>query len=83
MTQVTNTVRFVLDGQIVEAQGARRTTTVLDYLREQLHRTGTKEGCAEGDCGACVVMVGELNAAGTGVDYVCLLYTSPSPRDCS
>ena len=68
MTQVTNTVRFVLDGKIVEAQGARRTTTVLDYLREQLHRTGTKEGCAEGDCGACVVMVGELNAAGTGVD---------------
>ena len=70
MTQATNTVRFVLDGQIVEAQGKRRTTTVLDYLREQLHRTGTKEGCAEGDCGACVVMVGELNAAGTGVDYV-------------
>ena len=70
MTQVTNTVRFVLDGHIVEAQGVRRTTTVLDYLREQLHRTGTKEGCAEGDCGACVVMVGELNAAGTGVNYV-------------
>jgi xanthine dehydrogenase small subunit len=70
MTQVTNTVRFVLDGRIVEAQGERRTTTVLDYLREQLHRTGTKEGCAEGDCGACVVMVGELNEAGTGVNYV-------------
>jgi xanthine dehydrogenase small subunit len=70
MTQVTNTVRFVLDGHIVEAQGVRRTTTVLDYLREQLHRTGTKEGCAEGDCGACVVMVGELNAAGTGVNYL-------------
>ena len=70
MTQATNTVRFVLDGQIVEAQGKRRTTTVLDYLREQLQRTGTKEGCAEGDCGACVVMVGELNADGTGVNYV-------------
>ena len=70
MSQVTNSVRFVLDGKIVEAQGARRTTTVLDYLREQLHRTGTKEGCAEGDCGACVVLVGELNAAGNGVDYV-------------
>lgn len=69
MQAVTNTVRFVLDGRIVEAQGERRTTTVLDHLREQLHRTGTKEGCAEGDCGACVVMVGELNAAGTGVDY--------------
>jgi xanthine dehydrogenase small subunit len=70
MTPVTNTVRFVLDGRIVEAQGKRRTTTVLDFLREQLQRTGTKEGCAEGDCGACVVMVGELNAAGTAVDYV-------------
>jgi len=70
MTQVSNTVRFVLDGHIVEAQGERRTTTVLDYLREQLQRTGTKEGCAEGDCGACVVMVGELNAAGNVVDYV-------------
>lgn len=70
MSEVTNTVRFVLDGRIVEAQGERRTTTVLDYLREQLHRTGTKEGCAEGDCGACVVLVGELNAAGTGVNYL-------------
>ncbi len=70
MSQVTNSVRFVLEGKIVEAQGARRTTTVLDYLREQLHRTGTKEGCAEGDCGACVVLVGELNAAGNGVNYM-------------
>ena len=70
MSHVTNSVRFVLDGKIVEAQGVRRTTTVLDYLREQLHRTGTKEGCAEGDCGACVVLVGELNAAGSGVNYI-------------
>jgi xanthine dehydrogenase small subunit len=70
MTQATNTVRFVLDGRIVDAEGERRTTTVLDYLREQLHRTGTKEGCADGDCGACVVLVGELNADGTAVNYV-------------
>ena len=70
MSEATNTVRFVLDGKIVEAQGKRRTTTVLDYLREELHRTGTKEGCAEGDCGACVVLVGELNSAGTAVNYV-------------
>lgn len=70
MAEVTNSVRFVLDGEIVEAQGKRRTTTVLDHLREQLHRTGTKEGCAEGDCGACVVLVGELSADGQRVDYI-------------
>jgi xanthine dehydrogenase small subunit len=70
MSEATNTVRFVLDGAIVEAQGKRRTTTVLDYLREDMHRTGTKEGCAEGDCGACVILVGELNAAGTAINYV-------------
>ncbi len=70
MSEATNTVRFVLDGKIIEARGKRRTTTVLDYLREDLHRTGTKEGCAEGDCGACVVLVGELNSAGTAVSYV-------------
>jgi xanthine dehydrogenase small subunit len=70
MTQTKNTLRFVLDGAIVEVTGAHHNTSVLDYLREHLHRTGTKEGCAEGDCGACVVLVGELNAAGTAIDYV-------------
>jgi xanthine dehydrogenase small subunit len=69
MTAISNTVRFVLDGTIIEAEGQQHTTTVLDYLRERLHRTGTKEGCAEGDCGACVVLVGELDANGTAVNY--------------
>ena len=62
-------VRFVLDGDIHQARGERRTTTVLDYVRDKLHRTGTKEGCAEGDCGACVVLVGECSANGQRIDW--------------
>ena len=53
-------MRFVLDGEVVEAEGVAPTTTLLEYLREKLGRTGTKEGCAEGDCGACTVVLGEL-----------------------
>jgi xanthine dehydrogenase small subunit len=69
MTSDFYAVRFVLDGQVHHAQGERRTTTVLDYLRDKLHRTGTKEGCAEGDCGACVVLVGEPDAGGNAIEW--------------
>ncbi len=55
-------IRFYLDGRVHTATDITSTTTALDYLRERLHRCGTKEGCAEGDCGACVVLVGELGA---------------------
>lgn len=57
-------LRFLHRGAVVEVADAGPTRTVLEWLREDQRRTGTKEGCAEGDCGACMVVLGELDAAG-------------------
>jgi xanthine dehydrogenase small subunit len=57
--QPSRPIRFFHGGAIVEVNGAAPTRTVLDWLREDAHCTGTKEGCNEGDCGACTVVIGE------------------------
>ncbi|MBM7066637.1 xanthine dehydrogenase small subunit [Actibacterium sp. 188UL27-1] len=55
-------VTFLLNGEWVTANGPP-TTTLLDWLRERASLTGTKEGCNEGDCGACSVMVSDHDGA--------------------
>lgn len=62
----TRPVRFFHRGEIVSLNDVEPTRTVLNWLREDAHCSGTKEGCNEGDCGACTVMVGELQ----GDDHV-------------
>ncbi len=59
-------VRFLLDGEVQTVGGFDPTLTVLEYLRGDLRRCGTKEGCAEGDCGACTVVVAEPSPPGNG-----------------
>ena len=59
---ISKPVRFFKGGTVHTLEQVAPTRTLLEVLRDDLHCTGTKEGCGEGDCGACTVVVGELRA---------------------
>ncbi len=57
---MADSIRFLFGHERRELRDIDPTMTVLNYLRQVERRCGTKEGCAEGDCGACTVVLGEL-----------------------
>jgi len=56
----SNIIKFVYQNRIVEIKNPDPNETLLNYVRTKLKKTGTKEGCAEGGCGACTIVLGEL-----------------------
>ena len=69
-------IRFIRRGQAVTLHGVDPDRTLLDLLREDLHCSGTKEGCGEGDCGACTVVLAELAEPAAGQRSPALRYRS-------
>ncbi len=65
---MADAIRFLLNNEERTVENVDPTMTVLEYLRLHEHRCGTKEGCAEGDCGACTVVLAEPDATG-GIAY--------------
>src|SRR6218665_118161 len=59
-------IRFFYRGQLQTVTDVPSTQTILQHVREHAHCTGTKEGCAEGDCGACTVVLGQPDASVPG-----------------
>ena len=77
---ISSSVKFLLNDKLIVINNPDPNQTILNYIRTELKKTGTKEGCSEGGCGACTIVLGEL--VDNKIIYkACLLYTSPSPRD--
>ncbi len=57
---INNKVQFVYENKLIELENPDPNQTILNFIRDELKKTGTKEGCAEGGCGACTIVLGEL-----------------------
>jgi xanthine dehydrogenase small subunit len=63
----SNNIEFIYQNRIFKIKNPDTNETVLNFIRTKLKKTGTKEGCAEGGCGACTIVLGELK--NNDIDY--------------
>jgi len=57
---ISSSVKFLLNDKLIVINNPDPNQTILNYIRTELKKTGTKEGCSEGGCGACTIVLGEL-----------------------
>ena len=57
----SNIIEFILNNRIHKISNPDPNETILNFIRLKLKKTGTKEGCAEGGCGACTIVLGEFS----------------------
>lgn len=65
---------FYVNGKRIEDENVHPTTTLASYLRDHLRLTGTKIGCNEGGCGACVVMISDIDPYTEEIRFVFLIF---------
>ena len=53
-------IEFIFNNNIIKISNPDSNETILNFVRQKLKKPGTKEGCAEGGCGACTIVLGEL-----------------------
>ena len=65
----SDTIKFVYDGKIIKVKNPDTNQTLLDFIRTNLNKRGSKSGCDEAACGACMVVIGNYISEKNDIEY--------------